>query len=90
VIYVDAHRTCDGRHLVMVEDTGTGMTADVFERLGVLYCSSRIGGSGLGVALAAEVARRHGGALSFETVPRAGTRAIVSLPSLSECAASGA
>lgn len=72
----------DGRGLLLVEDSGQGITADgqerVFERFFRLE-GEKSSGSGLGLAIAREWARRMNGDLTLESQPGA-TRFVLSLP----------
>ncbi|HEU0277555.1 MAG TPA: ATP-binding protein [Rhodanobacteraceae bacterium] len=64
---------------VEVEDDGDGvpdaLAASLFEPM----VSGRAGGSGLGLALAREIAREHGGDLGLQRLPR-GSRFVLRLP----------
>lgn len=76
----------DGRALVVVDDDGAGIAPQdrdrVFERFVRLdeARSRDAGGSGLGLALAREVAIAHGGSLSVDANERNGARFVLSLP----------
>ncbi|MCF8504572.1 MAG: HAMP domain-containing histidine kinase [Caulobacter sp.] len=81
-----AIRVCTAREaghaLVVVEDTGPGMPADLLGRAtqpGVRGGHDQPG-HGLGLAIAASVARRHGGELSLENLAAGGFRASLRLP----------
>jgi two-component system, NtrC family, nitrogen regulation sensor histidine kinase GlnL len=52
-----------------VEDNGRGVPETLAERIFLPLVSGRPEGSGLGLALAQQVAREHGGALSFRSRP---------------------
>lgn len=71
-----------GQAVVVVEDTGPGMPADLLGRAtqpGVRGAHDQPG-HGLGLAIAASVARRHGGELTLENLPGGGFRASLRLP----------
>lgn len=76
----------DGRALVIVDDDGDGIDPEdrerVFERFVRLdeARSRDSGGSGLGLALARELAVAHGGSLVADSNPNGGARFIVDLP----------
>jgi len=72
----------DGERGVAVEfvDEGGGIPSDVLPRVGEPFFTTKVGGTGLGVAIAQRIVERHGGKLSFESAPRRGTVARVSLP----------
>lgn len=69
----------EGGCVVIVEDTGEGMSDEALARAGEAFFTTRAEGTGLGVALARRVAEEHHGRLEFERVPTGGTRAILTL-----------
>ncbi len=70
----------------VVRDTGVGMNKVVLAKLGGRYSDTHrtgvrgAGGSGLGLSLAFELARLHGGVLRLESEPGAGTVARFTAP----------
>jgi signal transduction histidine kinase len=66
--------------VITVADTGAGMDAETLAKLGTPFFTRRPGGTGLGVALARQVAEQHGGRLDFESTEGAGTTATLRLP----------
>ncbi len=50
-------------------DDGRGVPEDLTERLFLPLVSGRAGGSGLGLALAQQIAREHGGSLTYRSRP---------------------
>lgn len=72
--------TPDGGQLWTIRDDGVGMCRDVLEQVGVPHRSFRLGGSGLGVALAKAIVRRHGGSLRFDSESGRGTKVTIRLP----------
>jgi signal transduction histidine kinase len=81
----------NGRVTFQVSDTGIGIPpekqAHVFERFYQVDGSirRRYGGSGLGLALVKEITQAHGGEVTLESAPEAGSTFTVVLPS-SDCA----
>lgn len=69
-----------GQALVLIEDTGRGMSPETMARIGEPYFTTRAGGVGLGVRLARQVAELHGGRLTFTSTPGQGTRATLAIP----------
>ena len=63
-------RLVEGEVAIRVRDNGTGIADDVLERIFDPFFSTREGimGAGLGLPIAADVARRAGGDLSVDTV----------------------
>jgi signal transduction histidine kinase/ligand-binding sensor domain-containing protein/ActR/RegA family two-component response regulator len=66
-----------------VVDQGPGIEADYLGRVFEPYFSTKKGGSGLGLASAWAIVRRHDGLLTAETNPGAGAMFHVYLPSIS-------
>jgi heavy metal sensor kinase len=73
---------------VAVEDTGIGIDAADAERIFEPFVrldearSRETGGSGLGLTIARSVVVAHGGTLSLESAPKAGSRFTVRLPAV--------
>jgi two-component system sensor histidine kinase BaeS len=70
--------------VLRVTDTGVGIPADelprIFDRFWRGRQAARISGSGIGLAMAAELARAHGGGLSATSKPGQGTQLTLTLP----------
>ena len=84
---VTLRTTLEPQHAVLeVEDNGPGLAPDdlahVFERF--WRASDLPGGCGLGLAIIAEIARRHGGQASASLVQPHGLRVRIELPRRSE------
>jgi two-component system sensor histidine kinase BaeS len=76
----------DGRDAVLeVADSGVGIPADelprIFDRFWRGQAAAQTSGSGIGLAIAAELARAHGGTLTAASQPGEGTRLTLTLPS---------
>jgi signal transduction histidine kinase len=79
---------CDGTsHNLIVADTGVGMTADDIEVALKLYGQAegatftrRFEGTGLGLPLARQLVKLHGGNLNIESEPGVGTTVTLSFP----------
>ena len=71
---------------VTVEDTGVGIAQDAIEHLFTRFGrivtpeTSHISGTGLGLYLSREIARRHGGDIRVESRPGRGSRFTLTLP----------
>jgi signal transduction histidine kinase len=74
----------DAGAVLEVSDTGIGIPADelprVFDRFWRGRAAAQTSGSGIGLAVAAELVRAHGGTLAAASQPGAGTRMTVTLP----------
>ena len=70
--------------VLRVTDTGTGIPADelprIFDRFFRGQQATQISGTGIGLAVAAEVVQAHGGTLTASSEPGQGTRITLTLP----------
>ncbi|WP_263408237.1 sensor histidine kinase [Terriglobus tenax] len=69
---------------LVVEDTGTGVTDEMRERLFLPYFSTKQRGTGLGLAIAAKIVQEHHGSIRAESATPVGARFILELPVASE------
>ncbi len=73
-----------GQAVLRVTDTGPGIPADelprVFDRFWRGRGAARVSGSGIGLAIAAELARAHGGKLTAASTEGQGTELTLTLP----------
>lgn len=69
---------------LVVEDTGTGVTDEMRERLFLPYFSTKQRGTGLGLAIAAKIIQEHHGTIRAENATPVGARFILELPVASE------
>ncbi len=74
----------DGRHLptlmVKLIDNGPGIDAATLEKLATPFFTTRIGGTGLGLAVSRHWVAKHEGTLRIESEPGTGTTVFVALP----------
>jgi len=74
----------DGDAVLRVSDTGVGIPAEdlphVFDRFWRGQSAATISGSGIGLAVAAELAQAHGGALTARSEPGLGAEFTLTLP----------
>ena len=67
-----------------VADTGVGIPADelprIFDRFWRGQAAAQTSGSGIGLAIAAELTLAHGGTLTADSEPGEGTRLTLTLP----------
>jgi CheY-like chemotaxis protein len=80
-----ATATQDGRVVLTVTDDGTGMTEEVRRRcLDPFFTTKGREGSGMGLAVAYGIVRRHGGTIDVASEPGLGTMVTVELPAVSD------
>lgn len=72
---------------VRFADTGGGIEPDRLERIFEVYYTSKSTGTGLGLPIAQQIVEKHGGRITAESEPGAGTTFILSLPALEADAA---
>jgi len=76
--------TPEGEHFpalrVEIADSGPGVEAEVLDKLATPFFTTRVGGTGLGLALSRHWLARHDGTLRIESQPGEGTRVQVELP----------
>jgi signal transduction histidine kinase len=65
---------------ITVEDTGTGIKARDVEKIFEPFFTNKANGSGLGLTLAAQVVKAHGGTITCRTREPRGTCFIITLP----------
>ncbi|MGH9058467.1 MAG: sensor histidine kinase, partial [Acidimicrobiales bacterium] len=74
----------DGRAQVVVGDTGVGIPPDelphIFDRFWRGSSAGRVTGTGIGLAVVAELVAAHGGEVEATSQPGSGTRIVVELP----------
>lgn len=77
-------RRYDGKVMVEVADTGTGLTPEECERVFTPYYTSKQHGTGLGLAIVQSVVSDHGGRISVQSEAGRGTTFVIELPVNSE------
>jgi signal transduction histidine kinase len=70
----------DGKVLIEVVDTGSGLTPEECERIFTPYYTSKQHGTGLGLAIVQSVVSDHGGSVRVQSEPGRGTTFVVELP----------
>jgi signal transduction histidine kinase len=75
-------RTSDenGKVLIQVADTGSGLTPEECERIFTPYYTSKQHGTGLGLAIAQSIVSDHGGRIFVPSEPGRGTTFVIELP----------
>jgi nitrogen fixation/metabolism regulation signal transduction histidine kinase len=73
-------RRDDGKVLIEVADTGSGLTPEECERIFTPYYTSKQHGTGLGLAIVQSVVSDHGGRISVQSEPGKGTKFVIELP----------
>ncbi len=75
-------RERDGHVVVQVSDTGAGITDDVRAHLFEPFFTSKPGGTGLGLAVSAELISAFGGTITCDSEPGTGTTFTLTLPAV--------
>jgi two-component system, NtrC family, sensor kinase len=75
-----SYTSSPGTITVTLDDTGAGMSDATLARVFDLFFTTKPEGTGLGMALARSVIRRHGGQISIQSEVDHGTSVIVRLP----------
>lgn len=70
----------DGKMILEVADTGSGLTPEECERIFTPYYTSKQHGTGLGLAIVQSVVSDHGGRISVHSEPGRGTTFRIELP----------
>ena len=73
-------RRDDGKVVIEVADTGSGLTPEECERIFTPYYTSKQHGTGLGLAIVQSVISDHHGRVSVQSVPQRGTAFVIELP----------
>ena len=79
----------DGQVLLSVEDNGPGLADDDPEAAFTPFFTTKLGGSGIGLTLARQIALAHGGRLDYARRPAGGACFAILLPSAGQGGASG-
>jgi signal transduction histidine kinase len=79
VLRLTAHRRGAGVALELA-DNGVGIPPEEQDRIFEVFYSTRKGGTGLGLAIVDRIARAHGGRVSVQSTPGAGTAVTVEVP----------
>ena len=66
--------------LITAEDTGVGIPEDAIEKIFESFYTTKEEGTGLGLTIVRKIVRAHGGELTLESKPGAGTSVGIWLP----------
>jgi two-component system osmolarity sensor histidine kinase EnvZ len=78
-VVIGATSTERGVH-ILIDDNGPGMPEHQREAAFRAFTSNAAGGTGLGLTIARDIVRSHGGDITLETSPMGGLRARIRLP----------
>jgi two-component system, NtrC family, nitrogen regulation sensor histidine kinase NtrY len=73
-------RDDDGKVMIEVADTGSGLTPEECERIFTPYYTSKQHGTGLGLAIVQSVVSDHGGRVRVQSAPGQGAIFVIELP----------
>jgi len=65
--------------LIAVEDNGAGIPEEYANQIFIPFFTTNPGGNGIGLAISRQIVLRHGGTITFSSVPEKGTRFCISL-----------
>lgn len=65
---------------ISIEDSGSGMSDEVLNKLFNAFFTTKDKGTGLGLSICQSIIKNNSGQLHFKSVPGVGTTAIISLP----------
>jgi signal transduction histidine kinase len=77
---VSAAAASAGGVVVRVEDTGVGIPPERLPKVFDLFHTSKERGNGIGLSLVYRIVQHHGGEVSIDSEPGAGTRVVLSFP----------
>jgi signal transduction histidine kinase len=80
ILSLGGREAADGRVVLTVEDTGSGIPADQLEKIFDLYYTTKPGGSGIGLSMVYRIVQLHGGEIEVESTVGRGTCFRVFLP----------
>jgi two-component system cell cycle sensor histidine kinase/response regulator CckA len=83
-VILESSSGADTRVRVSIRDYGCGIAADVLPRIFDPYFTTKLGGSGLGLATAYAIIAKHGGDLFVASKPGEGTIFTIDLPASKE------
>jgi signal transduction histidine kinase len=75
-----ATRANDGKLLLAIKDTGSGMTPDQIKQIFEPFSTTKSRGLGLGMPYAQKIIQQHGGQIVVESQPGKGTEVRIELP----------
>jgi nitrogen fixation/metabolism regulation signal transduction histidine kinase len=70
--------------IMEIEDTGCGMSDEVIQRIWTPYFTTKEKGTGLGMAIVAQIVGEHGGEISVESQQGVGTKVTIKLKAVAE------
>lgn len=69
-----------GNVTLSVSDSGTGISAEVLEKIFTPFFTTKEEGTGLGLAISQTIVEAHNGTIKVESAPGQGTRFVITLP----------
>jgi two-component system nitrogen regulation sensor histidine kinase NtrY len=78
-VTVRAQSQADGWVIIAVEDSGTGIAAELRDHVFIPFFTTKHDGSGIGLSLARQIVMAHGGRISIEATGQ-GARIVLALP----------
>jgi signal transduction histidine kinase len=66
--------------ILMIKDTGRGMTSEVVDKIFIPFYTTKIGGTGLGMVFVRQIVNEHRGTISLKSKIGRGTTVTIKLP----------
>ena len=70
----------EGKILILVQDTGHGISAENLEKIFTPFLTTKEDGIGLGLSITQEIIKLHGGTIAVESKLGKGARFTIELP----------
>jgi nitrogen fixation/metabolism regulation signal transduction histidine kinase len=64
---------------IIVEDNGSGIPEEYANQIFIPFFTTNPGGNGIGLAISRQIVLRHGGTITFSSVPEKGTKFCISI-----------
>lgn len=79
LIEVSAYKTEDERTVFIIKDNGPGIPEELMKQIFVPFFTTKEQGSGIGLSIARQIMRAHGGSIRVHSVPEKETRFTIEL-----------
>ena len=70
----------DDKYYIEISDNGSGMDKEILSKIGDMFFTTKVRGSGLGIPLSIEIIKAHDGSIKYSSVKNKGTKVLIKLP----------